>query len=290
MDFNSWNKFWSSVFGLLAVLIVLCNFFTIWAFHKQRRRKRTYFLLISLAVTDLLVGLLTIPFFIKNSSMESSPSLWHVSTSFDVFTGLTSIYTLAVVSLERMFATIWPLRHRTLTFCSYISAIAIPWVSGAIFTLLMILHFNEIELQSYNILLILFLVTPLLTICVAYLSIWIKQKSTKGVRNHRAARESKLANTLLLITGASLFTWTPFQISQILLVFEGFRIPHILIYLIKLLQFSNSLVNVLIYPLRMPDFQTTLKNIFQCIRTRRSTIGPSSQAIHLKRIAYCDAK
>ena len=140
MDFNSWNIFWSSAFGLLAVLIIFGNFFTIWVFHRQGSRKRSYFLLISLAVADLMVGLFAIPLFIKNNSTEHS-YLWRlVSKSFDVFTGLTSIYTLAVISLERMFAIVCPLRHRTLTSRNYIYAIAIPWMVAAVFVTVLILY------------------------------------------------------------------------------------------------------------------------------------------------------
>ena len=206
MDFNSWNIFWSSAFGLLAVLIILGNFFSICVFHRKKSRKRSYFLLISLAVADLMVGLFAIPIFII-SSTEYSYLRWLVPTSFDAFTGLTSIYTLAVISLERMFAIVCPLRHRTLTSRNYIYAIAIPWIAAAVFIAVIILKpKGSVKHLSYKFFPFLFLITPLLTMCVAYFSIWIKQKSTKGIRNHRAARESKLAKTLFLVTGASLLT------------------------------------------------------------------------------------
>ena len=289
MDFNSWNIFWSSAFGLLAVLIVTGNFFSIWVFHRQRSRKRSYFLLISLAVADLMVGLFAIPIFII-SSTEYSYLRWLVPTSFDAFTGLTSIYTLAVISLERMFAIVCPLRHRTLTSRNYIYAIAIPWIAAAVFVTVLILYSYEIiKHPSYRFLLLLFQTTPLLTMCVAYFSIWIKRKSTKGIRNHRAARESKLANTLFLVTGASLITWTPYQMINNLSYFEGlgFRISSTIFYLSKILQFSNSLVNVVIYPQRIPEFETILKNIIHCCRaaSQRPTTARSQPAVPLNRIA-----
>ena len=287
MDFNSWNIFWSSAFGLLAVLIILGNFFTIWVFHRQRSRKRSYFLLISLAVADLMVGLFAIPLFIIGSSTEYPYLRWLVPTSFDAFTGLTSIYTLAVISLERMFAIVCPLRHRTLTFRNYIYAIAIPWMVAAVFVTVLILYSYEIiKHPSYRFLLLLFQTTPLLTMCVAYFSIWIKQKSTKGIRNHRAARESKLAKTLFLVTGASLLTWTPFQIMNNLFLFQGLQISLTIFYLSKILQFSNSLVNVVIYPLRIPEFKTTLKNIIHCCRaaSQRSTTARSQPVVPLNKI------
>ena len=290
MDFNSWNIFWSSAFGLLAVLIILGNFFSICVFHRKKSCKRSYFLLISLAVADLMVGLFAIPLFIKGSSTEHS-YLWRlVSKSFEAFTGLTSIYTLAVISLERMFAIVCPLRHRTLTSRNYIYAIAIPWMVAAVFVTVLILYSYEIiKHPSYRFLLLLFQTTPLLTMCVAYFSIWIKQKSTKGIRNHRAARESKLANTLFLVSGASLITWTPYQMINNLSYFEGlgFRISLTIFYLSKILQFSNSLVNVVIYPQRIPEFKTILKNIIHCYRaaSQRPTTARSQPAVPLNRIA-----
>ena len=287
MDFNPWNIFWSSAFGLLAVLIILGNFFTIWIFHQQGSRKRSYFLPISLAVADLMVGLFAIPLFIKNNSTEHS-YLWRlVSKSFDAFTGLTSIYTLAVISLERMFAIVCPLRHRTLTSRNYIYAIAIPWMVAAVFVTVLILYSYEIiKHPSYRFLLLLFQTTPLLTMCVAYFSIWIKRKSTKGIQIHRAARESKLANTLFLVTGASLLTWTPFQVFNNLFSFDRLRISLTLLYLSKILQFSNSLVNVVIYPLRIPQFRTTFKNIIHYCGavSQRPTTARSQPAVPLNRI------
>ena len=101
MDFNSWNIFWGICFGVLVTLIIAGNIPTIWIFFKQRRQKRTYPLLISLAVADLLVGIFAVPFYIK--VVVSQCLAWHIiSISVDVFTGITSIYTLAVISLERM--------------------------------------------------------------------------------------------------------------------------------------------------------------------------------------------
>ena len=287
MDFNPWNIFWSSAFGLLAVLIILGNFFSICVFHRKKSRKRSYFLLISLAVADLMVGLFAIPLFIKNNSTEYSHFWWLVSTSFEAFTGLTSIYTLAVISLERIFVIVCPLRHRTLTSLNYIYAIAIPWMVAAVFVTVLILYSYEIiKHPSYRFLLLLFQTTPLLTMCVAYFSIWIKRKSTKGIRNHRAARESKLANTLFLVTGASLLTWTPFQVFNNLFSFDRLRISLTLLYLSRILQFSNSLVNVVIYPLRIPQFKTTFKNIIHYCGavSQRPTTARSQPAVPLNRI------
>ena len=62
IDFNSWNIFWGICFGVLVILIIAGNILTIWIFFKQTRQKRTYLLLITLVVADLLVGIFAVPF------------------------------------------------------------------------------------------------------------------------------------------------------------------------------------------------------------------------------------
>ena len=265
MDLNTWNMFWRLCFGFLATLIVAGNILNIWMFSKLRRRKRSSFLLIGLGVADLLVGGLAIPLFI--AAFESaSIKTWRVFSVVDMFTSTSSIYTLAVISLERMFAIGWPLRHRTANFRIYICAISIPWIIAAIFTVLTDVYVYIIKRYSVIYLLVFFPATPLLVMCVAYYVIWRKQKSP--ICNHsNVIREAKLANTLFLITGASVFTWLPFQIINILVslhVFPSFSHLQLTVFIIRVLQYSNSFVNVIIYPLRIPEFKNFLLHLLRC--------------------------
>ena len=172
MDFNSWNIFWDICFGVLVTLIIAGNVLTIWIFFKQRRQKRSYSLLISLAVADLLVGIFAVPFYIK--TVVSQGYAWFlISMVADVFTGITSIYTLAVISLERMCAVGWPLRHRTVNYRVYVCAISIPWIIAAIFTTLVVLRIlNMIGREHFFYCLVLIPGIPLITICVANFVIW----------------------------------------------------------------------------------------------------------------------
>ena len=265
MDLNTWNMFWRLCFGFLATLIVAGNILNIWMFFKLRRRKRFSFLLIGLGVADLLVGGLAIPLFI--AAFESaSITTRRVFYIVDMFTSTSSIYTLAVISLERMFAIGWPLRHRTANFRIYICAISIPWIIAAIFIFLTDEYLNFIIRDRVIYFLVLFPVTPLLVMCVAYFVIWRKQKSP--IFNHNnIIRETKLANTLLLITGASVFTWLPLQILILLVNLQiTANFPHLqmMIFIIRVLQYSNSFVNVIIYPLRIPEFKNFLLHLLRC--------------------------
>ena len=282
MDFNSWNTFWDICFGVLVTLIIAGNVLIIWIFFKQRRQKRTYSLLMSLAVADLLVGFFAVPFYIK--AVVSQGNTWYViSMGADVFTGTTSIYTLAVISLERMYAVGWPVRHRTLNCRVYVCAISIPWIIAAIFTTSVVLRVLDIigrENSLYHVILISGI--PLITICVANFVVWKKQKMPFHNQNH-IKREVKLAKTLALITGTSLFTWLPFQIINILFqlkVMENVHHIEFAFFVIKFLQFSNSFVNVIIYPFRIPQFKRTLFQILNfCVipfERSRNEVSPST--------------
>ena len=237
MNFNTWNMFWRLCFGFLATLISTGNILIIWIFLYLRRRKRSTFLLIGLGVADLLVGGLTIPLFI--AAFESaSLTAWRVFNLVDVFISTSSIYALAVISVERMFAIGWLLRHTTANFCVYIYAISIPWIIAAIFTVFTDANFNFITSDSVIYLLVFFPATPLLVMCVAYYVIWRKQKSP--ICNHNnIIRETKLANTLFLITGASVFTWLPFQIFKMLVnlhAFPSFSYLQLTAFIVRVLQ------------------------------------------------------
>ncbi|CAH3118286.1 unnamed protein product, partial [Pocillopora meandrina] len=283
MDLNTWNMFWRLCFGFLATLIVAGNILNIWMFSKLRRRKRSSFLLIGLGVADLLVGGLAIPLFIAGFE-SASITTWRVFNIVDMFTSTSSIYTLAVISLERMFAIGWPLRHRSANFRIYICAISIPWIIAAIFTVLTDVYVYIIKRDSVIYLLVFFPATPLLVMCVAYFVIWRKQKSP--VCNHsNVSREAKLANTLFLITGASVFTWLPFQIINILVnlhVFPSFSHLQLTVFIIRVFQYSNSFVNVIIYPLRIPEFKNFLLHLLRCCvgphQIFRARVLPSAES------------
>lgn len=82
----------------------------------------------------------------------------------------------------------------------------------------------------------------------------------------RADSEKKLAVTLFIVTAVFIVTWLPFQIINVIVFrcrkYRIFCIPPInLIYFCKLLNYSNSLINPVVYSLRLPDFRVALKKI-----------------------------
>ena len=242
MVFNGWNLFWSVCFAVTAVMIIISNSLSIAVLCKQRFRKRSHYLLIDLAVADLLVGLFTIPIFLITVIPEDTLMSRLALDCVDMFTGFCSIFTLAVISLERLNAIARPILHRTLSSCNYTFAIVTPWILSLLPTSSrVLLGFSVITIRSFVIVIIISLSTPLLITCTAYCVIWRKQacRLQDGVRAIR--NEARLSKTLLLITGTFVLTWLPFEVFVSLFHLCSSctkEVPYVVYVVIKLLHFS----------------------------------------------------
>ena len=279
MDFNRWNIFWGFCFGVMAFIIIVGNTLSISILFKRRLRKRSHFLLISLAIADLLVGLFAIPLYMILFIPRQNVVSRLVYDCVDMFTGLTSIFTLAVISLERLLAITCPLRHRQLTSRVYVAAIATPWVFSLIVTSIRVLHdFFVVTTRQFVIVVIISLSMPLLISCIAHVIIWRKQ--TSRIQSEVQARmEVKLFRTLLLITALFVLSWLPFQVLVITLdlCVTSISFPAVIVFVVKLLQYSNSFINFVIYCLRMPDYRNELFKMLpnpKCNHNRHRVLYP----------------
>lgn len=255
----------SMAFGLVALTIIAGNSVTIAAFTKTRLiRRPTHYFLISLAVADLMVGALAMPLyifhFVDSNLWSRSQVIQALYYSFDVVSGMASVFTLAVVSVERLYAVGWPWRYRHSTpLKCYIVAVAATWVLAvAISCLYLGLRFKFIS-GVVNIVSVTSLSVSLTVACSAYTALWCRIKHRRR-RRRGVEKDKKLAITLFLVTGLFILTWMPFEVIIIIVHFckHCKYPPNRLVYVIKLLQYSNSFVNTLVYSFRMQDFRRAI--------------------------------
>ena len=143
---------------LESLIIIASNIFTISVFWKHRNRlKRTSFLLINLAVADLSVGI-TEPialgaFKISEHFEETnfkSPRNTNILTAFQITFGFASVLFLALISLERAYASvIWPLRHRVASTKGYIYSALFVWIVAILGVPLSVLALYDILDYTY---------------------------------------------------------------------------------------------------------------------------------------------
>ena len=256
----------STAFGLVALTIIAGNCVTIAAFTKTRLiRRPTHYFLISLAVADLMVGALAMPLyichFIDSSLWSRSQVIQTLYYTIDIASGMASVFTLAVVSVERLYAVGWPwkYRHSTPLKC-YIAAVAVTWfLAVAISCLYLGLRGLAFDSGVVPIVTVIALSVSLTVACSAYSALWFRIKHRRR-RRRGVERDKKLSITLFVITGIFILTWMPFEVIIIIVHFckQCAYPPYRVVYVIKLLQYSNSFVNTLVYSFRMQEFRKAI--------------------------------
>ena len=263
---------WLVVLIIECLAIVILNIITIVVFVKKKRQlqRRSTYLIIHLAIVDLLVGAVSGPLNIEERIAWLCP-LWkirrmtnwsyHLSFAFVNLFSFTSLTNLIAISLERLHATFCPFRHRFVRKWVYRAIIIVIWLIAIVREVAQIFlweisYFEVIHTYLY----ILFYAVSLFVICVSYILITIKVRCSRHPQfRSRSKRERKLTGTALTVSLVSLLCFLPLIIYLACagLSFSSFANFHI--YLAMLVLFlANSLVNPIIYVLRMPGFREGL--------------------------------
>ena len=261
---------WFAVLSIECLAIVILNITTIIVFVKQRQlqRKSTY-LIIHLAIADLLVGAISGPMQVYAIMAECYGKIWditfsRISLAIRPFFPFASLVNLAFISLERVHATYRPFKHRLIKKWVYGLVIAFIYLSTICKGTIEIVTdwpLNVIWVYcSYFILLVLG--------CLCYISIYIKVRCSHQHQLHGAAglRERKLTSTSFLVTSASLLTFLPLTIWESMIFLHVMSIPNWSIYLqiggtILTLFLANSLINPILYAVRMPEFRVGISKL-----------------------------
>ena len=155
---------------ILSGFIIIANTFTVFVFWIHRiKLKRTFLLVINLTVADLLVGIAQTV--LLGLIISKSDYVW-ISTSFLAAVSGSSVFFLVLISLERAFALIWPLRHRVTSIKVYIYSVVIVWFAGiAIGAFSWLTVYGIFVVTNFVIAYSVVIVLSLFIICLCYLSI-----------------------------------------------------------------------------------------------------------------------
>ena len=249
--------------------IVILNLVTVVVFVKKKRQlqRQSTYLIIHLAIVDLLVGLVSGPLQIERMIGLFCP-LWNyrretiwsrrLSFAFLHLFSFASLINLIAVSLERLHATFCPFRHRFVRKWVYRTIIIVIWLISIVREAVQIFLRGIVDRVVINTYFYcLFYAVSLFVICVSYILIVIKARCSRHPQFHtRSKRERKLTGTALIVSLASLLCFLPAIVHIACIRFSSTCLENFDIYMAVLVLFlANSIVNPIIYALRMPGFR-----------------------------------
>ena len=290
------------IYVLEAIVIIVGNVFAIFVFGSQALYlRRTCILLINLAVADLLVGIAE-PIVLGTEKFpkmkmaisktkavgQDEKSDKNMSSAFQLLASSMSVIFLALISLERVYAVLWPLRHRVTSTRVYIYSIVIVWAVGLCAAGLSVLpmHYKKVRRQYVTVAIHACLFIALLVICASYLKIRTRLRRTNpelDVHNRQVTeRNLRFSRTIFLATAVSLLFWLPAFAVYTTRGFCPQCFPPPVVWFVNALHLANSLVNPFVYSFRMPIFKDALKK-FSRKRGQNNEIRPSQ----VGRLAVC---
>ena len=273
--------------GNILVMITILNF--------EQLQTPTNYLVFSMSVADLLLGMVVMP----PNMIESLEKCWYFGdflckfhASVDITLCNASVLHLTCISIDRFCAVTKPLQYQNkMTTCVVLTMISVSWIFSAIFGFAVIfspsdsdpsaesvdvdciggcsgLHEKEIGVSYFFV----FYFIPLTIMSTIYLKIFviaIKQANTiheinKQVRldkNNLTKMDFKATKTLGIIIGVFLCCWTPFFICNIIDPIIGHSIPALLYEILMWVAYLNSMFNPIIYTF----FYTRFRKRFQIL-------------------------
>lgn len=274
--------------AFLMFLIVSGNFLVIAAYARNRRlRTGTYAFLVSLALSDFLVGGVSIPIRIYGSAKgwKVNADLITFYTAFDIFSAIASNLHLMAISFERFIAVSRPFYYQTLSVRPYAFGSAVSWSLAVIVASLhpgnylqtadkALLKFQILKVYSVTLFAVCFL-GPLTVISIVNIGVFRVAKvliqrdplQQHGTTRQRLRRERKTAFTLLVMTSFFFIAWFPFFVVNMLYMHcveclpSSLKAQFLMVDIIKWLQYSNSAVNPVIYTFRDAEMRRTFARL-----------------------------
>lgn len=264
---------------IIIILALLGNALVIRAFAAFRKlRNLTNYFVISLAVTDILVAVFSMPvwvaYLLTGPQWKFSSWLLKIWQSMDIFCGVASISHLFLISIERYICISSPLTyHAIITIQKTGVAISAAWLFALTMVVIKLVISREATRAYQLVAFSLCFVGPVLGTSFAYLMIFrVSRTQAKkmviqiGERTKKFClpKEMKAAKTLGVVIGAFLLCWFPFFFLNIFIALCSTCTVGVEAVLVaKGLHFFNSVLNPIIYSLMNKQFKVAFKHLFQ---------------------------
>uniref|UniRef100_A0A3Q3WX38 G-protein coupled receptors family 1 profile domain-containing protein n=1 Tax=Mola mola TaxID=94237 RepID=A0A3Q3WX38_MOLML len=241
----------------------------------------TNYLILSLAVADLLVGIIVFPF---SMAFSLSSCLFHegifckVRGGLDISLSTCSILNLCCISIDRYYAVCRPLTYRAkINHCVVVIMILVSWlVSALIGSAVIIGGLNNEKCEERCLIdvvientvgpILSFYLPVIIMLCI-YLKIFlVAQRQASSIQRTKSGAtvskmERKATKTLAIVLGVFLLFWTPFFLCITFVPFSKLSVPFPVIETLNWLALSNSMLNPFIYAFFYNWFRTAVRMI-----------------------------
>ena len=260
------------ILGALSVLIVLSNavIVTLVCFNKTLRTY-TNWLILSLAVSDLLTGSLLFPMTLFKPS-------YVVEGYFTAMILLSGVINISAVTCDRFIAIVKPLEYSYLVPKFFKRGIAIIWLVPAIYASVPLIWGADHSKTAHRVYSV---VVPYIFITAAYIRIFRQVRRSLALRKNlksvsrqinerrRISADAKVAKIYCIVSLAFLFSWLPILYMTTAFIVKRIQVvPDILSSVSLFTMAAGSLANPLLYAFLKPDFKMALRNLYQKCSSR----------------------
>lgn len=295
----------SSVLSIvMAPIIVLGNLLVLLAVWKDPLKKLrsspSNFILVSMALADLSVGLVVCPItaYWGWVIFEKGTSPFDLSVIFaiNVFSVNVSFGHMFLLTVDRLFAVVKPLQYRVIiTNKRAVIGSCVCWIYFLAFgcSFLMLRDYFAIMGAVYNVQLLSILVSMLImyTVITIRLRRYSKTRMNKPIHSPNSLlvilqREKRLFKAITIVICAFLICYMPWFIVQLLIYLCKPCHPHLALLMIFFgfsgsLTYANSGLNPMLYSWRLPRYRETFKYFWKkrALKIKAQTNKNSSEEV-----------
>ena len=285
------ERAWFAPFIIECIVIFLLNAFTLAIYTRNRHlRKPSTYLIINLTVADLLVGtvgtvLVRLSFFVPDKLERDLELKQAFSWQSFVYLTLSDLFPVAslanisLISLERLHATLFPFRHCVIGKRVYLTTIFCSWL----FSLTLSCVFSLLDLRAspafpYVFSSYIFLSLLILNVSFVIIISTVKNNPPSPNAGPALSKERKLTVTLFTVNVVSVLTILPFVIWIVIAHHIQSKLCHAVFLRIEfsfdLLYLFNSIINPLIYAIRMQEFRKAATKLFSTKTLELAPVQP----------------
>ncbi|XP_034963926.1 neuropeptide Y receptor type 2-like [Zootoca vivipara] len=281
-------------------LIILLGFFgnslVVYMIVRYRTmRTVTNFFIANLALADLMVDTLCLPFTLAYTLLDEwkfGAVLCHLVSYAQALSVHVSTLTLTVIALDRYRCIVFHLDSRISKKVSF-TIIAFTWLVAAVLAspLAIFREYRYEEIPSINLriavcsekwpsesrdatiyslsMLLLQYVLPLSIICYAYIRIWFKLKShiSPTARSDSHCRRRKTTKMLVMVVVVFAVCWLPFHVFQLavdldlVLIFHDYKLLYTVFHVVAM---CSTFANPLLYGWMNKNYRNGFLMFFRC--------------------------